>query len=310
MAYNINHGWGRIIANALAQKQRTGKVLITCGASNVLFQELNEIYSDKSKIKVDTTLQASIDQSVGEHGDTIFVAPNHTENITEAGGLDTGTDTAGLTIIGLGDADERPLFTFTTIATADFDIGSNGVTLENLRFDLTGVDALAGPIDVNDSGCTIRNCEFITADSGGQAITTILTDANADKMVVEGCKFIGSTDAGSTSAIRIVGGDYTEIKDNYFEGAYKLDTGAIEVTTTLAGFLVVDGNTIKNLTTDSTGAMKFILGTNGHIVDNRLGILSGTTPVTAAEVGANPNGLLFGGNYYSAVTTVTAGTLL
>lgn len=311
MAFNWNHGWGKLIAESLTKSPRVGPIYIVAAASNVNYEELNEIFpatGDKSSVQ--TTLQAAIDQTTNNReGATIFVAPGHTENVTAAGGLDTGTDTAGLSIIGLGEANERALFTFTTDVAADFNIGSNGVTLDNLRWDLTGIDNLTAPFDINDTGFTMRNCDITTADSGGQTALALLTDANAGNMTLEDNRFLGTIDAGTATAIRIVGGDGTIIRRNYIVGAYTTTLGGIEVLTTPATNLLIENNTIRNVTLASTKAITLATQSSGAVVNNRLGILSGTTPI-GVTAGDTSTGLTVGGNYFTNATSVTAGTLL
>lgn len=319
MPWNINAGYGRLLAEAIStHRPYTGKMYFVATSSLAGWEEFSEMFpvGPEGNTRVWGTLKELLDADMIEDGgdDVIYVHPNHTETINAAAGIDTGTDSAGLTIIGLGSGDERPLFTFATATTADLDIGSNGVTIENIRFDLTGVDALAAPIDVNDSGFTIKNCEFIVADSTGQAVVAMLTDANANKMTVDGCDFIGSQTTGTKSAIRIVGGSDSKIINNRFIGNYKITAGAIEVTTTAAGNLRIEDNTILNTTAASTTAINFVRGTTSVLVGNVLGIKSGTTPIKVEEgvesVGACGGYLLVGKNYYNASSTVTAGTLI
>jgi hypothetical protein len=312
----MNAGYGKLMAHALASRYpNMGKLFFVSASSLANWEELSEMFppGPEGKDRVHTTLQGALDEVEDGGNDLILVAPNHTETITAAGGIAVGTTAAGVTILGLGEADERPLISYTTAVGADLDIGSNGVTFENIRFDFTGVDALTGPIDVNDSGCTFRKCEFITADSGGQAVVGIVTDAAADNLIVEDCDFIGSANAGTVSAIRIVGGDRAIIRRNHFLGNYKLSVGAIEVTTTLAGNLTIEDNTILNNTASSTAAMNFIKGCNVVIRRNVLGIKSGSAPIKTQEgqeTGTDAAYLLVGGNYYNNATTVVAGTLL
>lgn len=316
MAFNRNSGYGRMMANALASRYpNMGKLFFVSGSSLANWEELSEMFppGPEGKDRVHTTLQGALDEVEDGGNDLIIVAPNHTETITAAGGIAVGTTAAGVTILGLGETDERPLISYSTAAGADLDIGSNGVTFENIRFDFTGVDALTGPLDVNDSGCTFRKCEFITADSGGQAVVGIVTDANASGLVVEDCDFIGSEDAGTVSAIRLVGGDDHLIRRNNFNGAYKITAGAIEVTTTAAGNVRILDNNILNKTAVSTAALNFIKQTSSIVAGNIFGIKSGTTPIKISETddsGASSGYVLVGRNYYNNASTVAAGTLL
>ena len=318
MGININAGYGRLLAESIAAHHpKTGKVYFVATTSVAGWEEFSEMFptGPEGNTRVFTTLKGLLDADVIEDGgdDIVYVLPNHTENVTSAGALDTGADSAGLTIIGLGEQDERPLLTFSGATTADLNVGSNGVTFENLRFDLTGIDALAGPLDINDSGCTFRKCEFITADSGGQCVTGIVTDNAADYLTIDDCKFYGK-ESGNTSAVRLIGSDYVTIKDSFFEGDYKVTIGAIEATTTAVAFLNIKNCEILNNKPSSVAAMNFVNGSTVTVVGCRIGVRSGTTPITLNE-GANGNGgaggrVLTGGNWFRGATTIAAGTLL
>lgn len=249
------------------------------------------------------SIEAAMNDSnvVSGRGDVILVLPGHVETVTAAAGLDI--DKAGTTIIGLGNGTLRPTINFTTSTAADMDIDASNVTIDGLIFDLTGIDALVAPIDVNSTYFTLRNCLVITADSGGQATLGILTDANAGGIRIEGCEFLGTTDAGTAAAIRIVGGNEHVIKDNRFYGAYTTTLGAIDNATTACLRVQVTGNFIQNATASSTVAMTFQAGSTGVIANNRMQILSGTAPVVGAAMS------WAGGNYYAA-TIATAGVLI
>lgn len=315
MPFNFNHGWGRMIADSLAARwPHIGKVFIVSASTLKNWEELTEMFpgGPEGKTRVYSTLQGAIDDAEDSGHDVIFIAPEHSETVTAAAGLSIGTTKTGLTIIGLGSGNKRPTINFTTATTADFDVNSEGVTFENIIFDLTGVDALAAPLDINDAYCTFRNCEFITADSGGQTVVGILTDANAGGLKLENCYFYGSDNAGTKSAVRIVGGVEHVIDKCHFIGNYKITAGAIQVTTTAAGLLVRD-TTILNRTAASVSAIDLVKNTTTVIVGCVLGVKTGTTPVTISEgaiTGADGGYVLVGRNYYNAASTVVAGTLL
>lgn len=255
MAYNLNHGWGRLVANSLMRNPRTGKVIFVSPTSHVNWEEYNEIFPATDKIRVVDDLQEAIDLCTSNEDDVIFVANGHSETITAAGGITLNK--TGVNIIGLGVGDNRPTINFTTAVGADFEIDNANCRIENIIFDLTGVDALTGPLDVDAADTQFVNCKFVTADSDGQAVVTIITDANAHRMLLDNCEFVGNT-AGNRSAIRIIGGNDIKIKNSTFEGDYKITSGAIEVTTTAVGNLLVENCVINNNTTASVSAMNFV----------------------------------------------------
>lgn len=248
---------------------------------------------------------ASIDYAIGlctaNNDDVILVLPGHTETITAAAGV--AADVAGVTIRGLGRGRQRPTVNYTTSANASFDISAAKVTIENITFTPVGVDAVVAAVNVTGADCVIRDCEFELANSTNQAVLGILTAATATRMLVEQCYFHGTTDAGTATAIRHVSGNDVVIRNNVFWGAYTTSLGAIDNTAAVTG-LVVIGNVIANNTASSTKGFVWHSSTTGVFANNRIGILSGTAPITAA---AGTNG---GGGYYSAAAGVTAATLI
>ena len=166
------------------------------------------------------TIDAAINKCVAERGDVIIVAPGHTETVVAAAGIDV--DVANVSIIGLGKGDDRPTINFTTATTADIDIDAANVLIDNIYFDLTGIDELAAPIDVNAANFTIQNCEFLMADSGGQAVNAITTDANAGNMKVLNCKFL-APNAGANDAINLTGAtNGVEIRNCFIAGDFAI----------------------------------------------------------------------------------------
>lgn len=304
--HNLNSGYGAAEAHALHTiKATTGKVFVVGDSATVDLSRLQEIYKPDGDgaLRIFSSLEACLNSGdvVADRGDVILLAPGHAETVSSAGAIDL--DIAGVSIVGLGQGSLRPTFTFSGVVGADMDIDAANISIENCIFDLTGVDALAAPIDVNAANFTFRNNLVIQASASAQATLAILTDANASGMVVEGCTFTGTGDAGATAAIRIVGGSQITIKGNSFMGAYGAGVGAIENLTTLTTRLYVVGNLINNLTASSTKAIVAIAGTTGQISGNHMQILSGTAPITAAGMS------WVGANYYAAALA-TAGTLI
>lgn len=242
--------------------------------------------------------------------DTIYLLPAHTEACIAAGTITA--DIAGVRIIGLGDGNLKPSITFTTAATASFLVSAANVTIENLIFDLTGVDSLNNPLSITGAGCTVRRCEFEHADATGQADYAIVTAATANDLIVEDCYFFGSGDAGTTAAIHLVGGDSAKIRRNVIVGAYTGTTGGIANTTTPATNLLLADNVIDNRTAGSTKAIIADAATTGIISGNALSVLAGSAPITAAAmVWANNRYAAAAGAVSTAMDTfaVTAATL-
>jgi hypothetical protein len=235
-------------------------------------------------------------------GDVIIVHPNHAEPVLTAAGTLT-VSVNDVTILGQAVGQRRPKITFSTATTASFLISGSGVRISNLYFDCTGFDALANPVNVTGPDCEITDCSFLLANSTNQAVCGVNASAAANRLKIERCRFLGSSDAGCTAAVVLTGGDGAQVVDCFMQGAYSSGVGGIQNVTTACTNTLVKGNTINNLTASNTKAMVFVSGSTGVIRDNRMQILSGTAPITGAAMS------WVGGNYYAA-GIATGGTLI
>lgn len=211
-------------------------VLPTVGGSlytgNVYFADsggsnASDSASNGGKLAPFSTIDYAVGKCTANNGDVIIVMPGHTETITAAGGL--SLDVAGVSIIGIGAGSSRPTINFTTAVGADMDVNAANITMSNFLF-TGGIDALTGPIDINASDFKLINCE--TRDVTGQTTDFIVTDANADRLLIDGWQHRGAAAAGAATAISIVGGDDITIRNFNIYGNFS--TAAIENVTTAA----------------------------------------------------------------------------
>jgi hypothetical protein len=86
-------------------------------------------------------------------GDVIVVLPAHAETIVAAGGITLAT--AGVRVVGIGDHDARPTFTFGTLAAASILISGANCTISNVIGKTTLATTLANPIDITGNGATV-----------------------------------------------------------------------------------------------------------------------------------------------------------
>lgn len=281
-----------------------GQIFIVAGSSQTFLADLMSSFpSDKGGVsRVFTTLSAASSMTVSGRGDVILVCPGYTETVIAAGGIQLSS--ASVTIVGLGNGSTRPTISFTTATTADMNVDAAGITIDNLIFDLTGIDALAGPIDVNAAGFTMKNCLVITANATNQAVLALTADtASTDDMTLLDCQFLGTADAGMTAAVEVSsGGNRYRIERCTFIGAYTSGVGAIQQLTNTSLDFVVKDCIIVNLTASSTKAAVFTASTTGMLTNNRIGIGSGAAPFTMAAG-------WWAGNY-NAAAVATNGTLV
>lgn len=226
------------------------------------------------------TIKLALAGCLANRGDVILVMPGHTEAIGDATSL--APSVAGVSIIGLGSGNARPVITLGTGITANIPVTGANIQIANLIIDGTGFDAITSMVTVTAAGVKIRNCKFITANATNQAALVLTTSALATDFVFDGNYVIGTTDAGTTNALQLVGGDNMQITNNFFYGAYTTSLGPINQITTAGVAMLIANNVLINATASSTKGIVLVAGSTGIIRDNRIGILSGTAAVTAA----------------------------
>ena len=250
------------------------------GASSA--NDANDAAHGQDPMQPFTTIAYAITRVNTANGDVIYVMPGHTETLDSAAEISitraSPTSAVGVKVVGLGYGNSRPIISYATATTASLRVTGANATLENLIFDLTGIDALVSPIEIRAAGFTMRNCHIITATAGGQATRAIVTTNAATAMTLEDNTFLGTINAGTTSVLQIVGGHSHVIRRNVFMGAYTTTVGAIEGGTPLTENIIIHGNWIFNRTASSSKAITLFGSSTGIISDNRMQVLTGSDP--------------------------------
>lgn len=230
-----------------------------------------------------STIDYAVGQCSAQRGDIIFVKPGHVETVTAAAGL--VLDVAGIAVIGLGQGSLRPTVNFTTATTADMDIDAANVTMVNFLF-TGGVDALAGPIDMNAADTKLIDIE--TRDVTGQATDFIITDDACDRFLISGWKHLGAAAAGADTAITTVGGDDWVIEDFNIYGNFAV-AGIENVTTASNRIRIGGGPRYSYIWTENAADVAITLhaSTTGHVGPNICAMLQDNAAnITEAFVGA------------------------
>ena len=279
---NFNHGvksFGVPVLPGIGGNVYTG---------NVFFVDSGNVDGDDSpsagtKQYPFTTIDYAVGKCTANNGDLIIVMPGHTETVTAAAGLDL--DVAGITLIGVGNGSDRPTINFTTAVGADMDVDAANITMYNFLF-TGGFDALTGPIDVNAADFQLLNCE--TRDVTGQATDFIVTDANADRLLIDGWIHRGAAAAGADTAITIVGGDDIIIRNFNIYGNFAV--AAIENVTTAAVRATIGGGNGYNYIWTANAAdvcVTMVATATGFIGPNINAMLTDNAAnITEAFVGA------------------------
>jgi len=225
------------------------------------------------------TIDAAVGACTANQGDVIFVSPNYTETVSAAAGLDL--DVAGISVIGLGNGDNRPVVNFTTATTADVDVDAANILVENIRF-TGGFDALVAPLDVNAADFSLINCQY--RDVTGQCTDFLLADNAANRMRVIGLVYQGDSVAGTDSGIAIVGADQVEIGYLYMDGNFAV--GGIDIRTTAVVDLWVHHFTFRTRNNADIFIIDTITGSTGMIENGFIRLQQNEANITEAITGA------------------------
>jgi len=176
----------------------------------------NSVGSGQNPDKPFSTIDYAVGRCTANNGDRIIVMPGHTETITTDGGL--AIDVDGLTIVGLGEGDQRPTISITTLAAASMIISGAGTVMRNFRWSV-GIDAATDPFQISAAGCHIYDIEIIEA-SACEALDLISLNASATRCHLHDIIIRGrnTTDGDALNAIHLDGCDDVVIHDIHAYG--------------------------------------------------------------------------------------------
>jgi hypothetical protein len=246
--------------------------------------------------KLFLTIDAAIGACTANRGDVIYVCPGHTETIAVAGGITA--DVAGISIIGLGNGNLRPVISFSA-TTSTFAISAANVTVKNIQVTNT-IDEVVTLFHVTAAGCTIDAVDFYPTT--GQARQFLLTTNAADQLTVKNCFHRQASAAGAAQVwIQLVGTDHSRILNNTIMITANASTSSICISGSTA---VVDaeivGNKINWLGGTITKIIECVTGSTGIVADNKC--MGGSAVLLAGAI--TGDAMQFSQNY----VTNTAGT--
>jgi hypothetical protein len=218
------------------------------------------------KSKLFTSIDKAIGACVADRGDVIYVLPKHTETIAGAGGITA--DIAGVSIIGLGNGNARPILSWSATAST-FAISAANVLVENIQCTNT-IDEVVKMFYITGAGVTLNKVDFYPTT--GQVIQFVLTTNAADQLTIQNCYHRQATAANADQVwIQLVGTNDTKILNNTIHITAKAATGSICISGSTA---VVDaeiaGNTINWLGATITNIINCVTTSTGSIHNNNL----------------------------------------
>lgn len=252
-------------------------------------------------------LDYAIQQATANQGDVIYLLPNHAETINTAGAIEL--DKAGISVIGLGNGENRPVITIgSSLDTSTVLVSAVDCLIRNVVMQPgnDGVDVL---LDVNADDLTVEDCVLRSDEANAYQADTYI-DINggangADRCTIRRCTIssitagaiqgieIGAVEAGLIIEQCVIDGDYSVagihsgsiltnalIKDNVISNVNAGDF-AIELTAAATGQMV--GNRFyadAAATTLDPGSMMCV----GNFMVNAIDQSSIPVPTTAGGV--------------------------
>lgn len=254
------------------------------------------------------TAVATVDDAVNlctaDAGDIILVAAGHAEDL---GTTDPDFDQAGITIIGLGEGEQRPVLSFDT-STDIFAIDADDIAVYNLVF-LAHTPDVAKGIDITggSENTIIENCLFtVHTEATDEFLIAINIGAASDNPLIKNNEFFMGGGNATEAILQDGTLEYAEIVGNKIYGDYSTaciygdSTGAGEMLT-IRDNILYNGDITIGLNTEPCIELKS--DTTGFILNNSL--FCNVASAADAIVGAD---MYLAGNTYSE--TEGSGTAL
>jgi hypothetical protein len=178
------------------------------------------------------TLDYAMGRCTANNGDIIMVAPNHAETITGAGGITH--DVAGVSVVGLGNGNQRPRFLMDAGTTVTYLISAADAYVENLVFASGHADVVTC-FNVTGAYAWINDCEFVdnvVNENFLSGISATGADNTADGLKVTNCRFM-TPDAATLGFI--------------------MTTGDVEFLVCQNNIVVSEGTGLATMITNATG---------------------------------------------------------
>ena len=247
-----------------------------------------------------TTLAAAITACATD--DVIFVAPAHAENVATAAAITV--DKAGISIIGLGNKNRRPTFTWSGTA-GTISVTAADVLISNIVC-TASVDEVVSMWSISGKRVTLDRVDYVET-SGSTTIQFLVTTAAADDFTLQNCDHRVLNAAASAQLwINIVGSDFSRIIDNVFSLVLSNDatSTAINYSTTASIQVLIARNYIcQTGGTTQDNFISLVTATTGLAADNRIG---GDVGTLAASVDLAS---VYGSENFVATTVNKSGIL-
>lgn len=232
------------------------------------------------------TIDYAIASCTANKGDVILVMPGHSESLA----TDIDVDVAGITILGLGVGESRPVVTFITSTAAKIDVDAANCRISNLVLK-NDIDSQVVVVDVDGAGTVLEDLELL---EGSAKQFLIGIDIAEDRAVVRRC-YIKSVAVGANSGIKISAAkDRITLVENEIFGDFA-DACIHNPTSAVATRLNISKNVLTNLQS-ADHAIELVSACTGVINFN---VANSTLAAIATQTAIDPGSCYCIQNYGS-----------
>lgn len=133
------------------------------------------------------TLDYAIDATTASNGDVIIVMPGHAETAPATTGM--VVDKIGVSIVGLGNGDNRPTITAHASAIDCFNITADDVLIKNIK--VVGAASCTALVNIGAADLTVEDCHFT---HGAAPLVAVTIPAAGLRSTWRNCIFRGTAD--------------------------------------------------------------------------------------------------------------------
>ena len=187
--------YGQIEAITMgANSSSLGKTFVVCASTNPIYDKMSQLVNyDRDGVgRLFSTIGEAVAACTSLAGDTVLVAPGHTETLTQTDGSELTLNKDGVTILGLGQGNAQPKITFTTDAEVVIPVQANGITVDGINFEAGFADIGKIFLLLSADDFTLRN-SLITAQESDEnflAVCKINSDNSGDGLSIENVTWI------------------------------------------------------------------------------------------------------------------------
>ncbi len=209
-----------------------------------------------------STIDFAVGLCTANKGDVIIVMPGHNETIVSATSL--VVDVAGISIIGLGVNQSRPVLDFDNTA-GSIEMDAANCRLSNIVL-RASVSAVVVGINVDADDVTLDNIET-TWEATGDDFAIIVDVSSFDRCTITDCKFFGELAvAGGVTSILVVDSHNLVFQRNMMVGNSAI---MFSMSATLSQTCVITDNIMYNADTTAASAWVIAVASTGILANNR-----------------------------------------